>query len=85
MPTAEGAAPDRDAGAVDVATILHPGDGGIPVAELSLDRQELTRLTAAVAEAAVGERQGGDPGLREPLGEGVQPHLACRAETVPEK
>jgi hypothetical protein len=60
-----------------------PSDGGIPVGELSLDRQQLAGLTAAVAEVPIGEGQGGDTGLREPLGEGIQAHLACRAETVP--
>ena len=84
MPAAKGAAPDGNPGAVDVATIFHPSDGGIPVGELSLDRQQLPRLAAAVSEVPVGEGQGGDAGLREPLGEGVQAHLACRAEAVPE-
>ena len=84
MPAAEGASPDGNPCAVDVATILHPSDGGIPVGELSLDRQQLTRLAAAVTEVSIGEGQRGDTGLREPLGEGVQAHLACRAEAVPE-
>src|SRR6478672_10248002 len=83
MPATKGAAPDGNAVSVEVTTLLHPCDCGIPVGELSLDRQQLAGLTAAVAEVAVGERQGGDAGLREPLGEGVQAHLACRAETVP--
>jgi hypothetical protein len=41
-------------------------------------------LAAAVTEVPVGEGQGGDAGLRETLGEGVQAHLAGRAEVVPE-
>ena len=63
---------------------LHPGDGGVPVGELSPDRQQLARLAAAVAEVAVGEGQRGDAGLGETFGESVQAHLACRAEAVPE-
>ena len=84
MTAAKGAAPDGNAGSVDVTTILHPCDGGIPVGELSLDRQELPRLAAAVAEVPIGEGQGGDAGLCEALGEGVKAHLACGAEAVPE-
>src|SRR6185312_5258003 len=75
MTAAEGAAPDGNAGSVDVTTILHPCDGGIPVGELSLDRQELPRLAAAVAEVPISEGQGGDA---------VKAHLACGAEAVPE-
>ena len=84
MPATKGASPDGNSGSVEVATILHPCDGGIPVGELSLDRQQLAGLAAAVTEVPVGEGQRGDAGLREPLGEGVQAHLACGAETVPE-
>src|SRR5829696_10493331 len=84
MPATKGTAPHGNSGAVDVAAILHPIDGGIPVGELSLDRQKLTRLPAAVAEVAVGEGQGSDASLRETLGEGVQTHLARAAEAVPE-
>src|SRR4029077_13024092 len=84
MTAAEGAAPDGNAGSVDVTTILHPCDGGTPVGELALDRQELPRLAAAVAEVPIGEGQGGDTRLGEPFGEGVQAHLACRAQAVPE-
>jgi hypothetical protein len=32
----------------------------------------------------IGEGQRGDTGLCEPLSEGVQAHLTCRTETVPE-
>ncbi len=81
---AKGAAPDGNSGAVDVTTGPHVGDGRIPVGELSLDRQELAGLAAAVAEVPMGEGQGGDTGLREPLGEGVQTHLASGAEAVSE-
>src|SRR6478609_3228602 len=84
MPATKGATPNGKTGSVDVATILHPCDGPIPVGELSLDRQELARVAAAVTEVSVGEGQGGDTGRCEPLGEGVQAHLACRAEAVPE-
>ena len=41
-------------------------------------------MAAAVAEVPIGEGQGGDTRLREPLGEGIQAHLACRAQAVPE-
>src|SRR6476659_5749695 len=84
MPATKGATPNGKTGSVDVATILHPCDGPIPVGELSLDRQELPRVAAAVAEVPIGEGQGGDTGLREALGEGVQAHLARRAEAVPQ-
>jgi hypothetical protein len=41
-------------------------------------------LAAAVAEVPIGEGQGGETGLCEPLGEGVQAHLTRGAEAVPE-
>src|SRR5271165_2013817 len=81
---AKGAAPDGNSCAIDIATILHPSDGRIPVGELSFDRQELAGLAAAVAEVPVGEGQCGDTGLCEPLGEGFQTHLAGGAEAMPE-
>ena len=47
-------------------------DGGIPVGELSLDRQQPAGLAAAVAKVPIGEGQRGDAGLCKTLGEGVQ-------------
>src|ERR1700722_6737389 len=84
MATAKGAAPDRNSCSINTATILHPSDGRIPVGELSFDRQELAGLAAAVAEVPIGEGQGSDTGLCEPLGECIQTHLAGGAEAVPE-
>jgi hypothetical protein len=49
MAAAERAAPYGDAGPVDVRAGLDVGDGGVPVGELTLDRQELARVAAAVA------------------------------------
>lgn len=83
MSAAKGAAPDRNPCAIDVATTLHEGNGGVPVRELTLDRQELARLAPALAEVAVVERQRGDAGLRKTLTESIQTHLAGATEAVP--
>ena len=84
MSATKGAAPDSNAVSVEVTTILHPCDGGVPVGELSLDRQELAGLAAAVAEVPIRKRQCSDASLCEALGEGAEAHLACGTEAVPE-
>lgn len=60
------------------------GDGGVPVGELALDRQQLPGFAAAVAEVAVRERERSDPCCREALGERIEPRLAGGSETVAE-
>jgi hypothetical protein len=60
------------------------GDDGIPVGQLSGDRQELPGFAGAVSEVAVGECQCRDAGFGEAFGEGVQAHFPRRAQAVPQ-
>jgi hypothetical protein len=81
---AEGRPPERNPPGVDLVEAARVGERRRPVGELALDVEQLARLAATVAELPIGERERGDPGVREAAGKGLQPVLPGRAETVAE-
>ena len=80
----ERGAPQRDPLAVDPVEAARIGDRRRPVGELAFDVEQLARLAAAVAEVPVGERERGDPRVREPASVRLEPELPSRAEAVSE-
>src|SRR4051812_9510008 len=82
MTAAEGASPDGDPRGIDALERAGIGNCRSPVLKLTTDVQQLARLTVAVAEVAVIENQGREPGLGEALGELVEALVAHSREAV---
>jgi hypothetical protein len=79
---AEGASPDRNPRGVYSTERAGVLDRCLPVAELTADIQQLARVPVTVAEVAVIEDEGREPGLSEALGVRVEALVADRREAV---
>src|SRR5207249_3909105 len=84
MASAKGAAPDRNAAAINLWTGLDEIERRIPIRQLTPYRHQLARHTATVAEITISEGQCRDTRRGEPLGIRIQPHFAHGTQTVSE-